>query len=443
MNVAAVLVVDGGEELAHQEVTRLLGERVGSVPRLRQCLRHAPPGCGRPYWVDDDRFEIERHLHFARVDGEGGEHGLWEYAALRACTPLQRGRPLWTAHWVNGIGDGRAALVIVAHHVVADGIGGLAVLAALADRPAIAQPAVPDHAAVAGRTVGAGQAHPAPRPAHPGARHTSPTVAELATDAWQARLDGLRHAGARARLSGAGLRALGIGRQRPRLVSHTSLNRPTGPRRRLGLVELPLEAAVSAAHRHGCTVNDVVLAAVVSAMTDVLESRGERVESLVVSVPYSSRAEAGPEQLGNRAGVVPFRIPGAGSSAQERLRSVAAQSRAQRGRPRAASAGPLGVAFRALARVGAFRLFIDHQRLVHTFVTNVRGPSRPLAFGGCEVSRVVPVAVTPGNTSVTFDVLSYAGSLGVTVVADPDALPDPAGLASRLETRLDELVAGG
>ena len=139
--------------------------------------------------------------------------------------------------------------------------------------------------------------------------------------------------------------------------------------------------------------------------------------------------------------MVPFRIPAHGASALVRLRAVTAQSQAQRGRPRAASSVPLGVAFRFLARVGAFSLFIDHQRLVNTFVTNVRGPSRAICFAGHEVSRIVPVAVTPGNTSVTFDVLSYAGWLGVTVVADPDALPDPAQLAEKVACRLDELLA--
>ena len=429
MNIAAVLVVDGGEELAHRTVTGLLGERLVSVPRLRQRLQNAPPGCGRPYWVDDDRFEVERHLHFAHVDGEPGQAGLWQYVAERACTPLRRDRPLWTVHWVNGVGAGRAAMVVVAHHVLADGIGGLAVLAALAD------PSPPP-----GRPGDASQPGLAPPAEGPALRHTVRSVGELAGEAWRTRLGALRHAAGTVRLTRAGLRDLGIGRERPQLAPRSSLNRPTGPQRRLDVVELPLEDVASAAHRHGCTVNDIVLAAVVGAVTDVLDDRGERVESLVVSVPYSSRGQATPDQLGNRTGVVPFRVPGAGATAQVRLRSVAAQSRAQRGRPRAASAAPLGLAFRSLARVGAFRLFIDHQRLVNTFVTNVRGPAQPLALGGHEVSRIVPVAVTPGNTSVTFDVLSYAGCLGVTVVADPSALPDPTELSARLSIRLDELV---
>ena len=89
-------------------------------------------------------------------------------------------------------------------------------------------------------------------------------------------------------------------------------------------------------------------------------------------------------------------------------------------------------AFRALAAVGAFQVFVDHQRLVHTFVTNVRGPAERLRVAGAEVTAVVPVAVNPGNVAVTFDVLSYAGTLGVTLVADPGLVPESAWLAERV-----------
>ena len=435
MNIAAVLVVEGGEPLAAREVTRLLDQRIVAVPRLRQRLRRAPLGCGRPYWVPDDRFDIERHLHAHAVDGFDG---LLDLAAACVCRPLPQDRPLWDAHWVTGVGDGRAALVIVAHHVLADGIGGLAVIGALTDPP--------DDRRTVGQT---GRESPAPTElstalstALPTQLPTElPTPRELAVDAWRHRLAALTGVGARARLALHGLRDLGIGVHRPRLVARTSLNRPTGPRRRVSTIEVPLARVVDAAHRHGCTVNDLVVAAVVGALTDVLADRGEAVESLVVSVPYSARRTASAGSLGNESGVVPFRVPGTGADPLDRLRRVSIQSRAQRGRPRAASAAPLGVVFRGLARIGVFRWFVDRQRLVTTFVTNLRGPAQPLHFGGCRVSRVVPVAVTPGNTAVTFDVLSYAGRLGVSVVADPVLVPDQAGVTTRLRSRLDELVA--
>ena len=53
MHVGAVLVLGTGPGFSVQDAQRLLGDRVRAVPRLRQRLRRAPPGCGRPFWADD------------------------------------------------------------------------------------------------------------------------------------------------------------------------------------------------------------------------------------------------------------------------------------------------------------------------------------------------------------------------------------------------------
>ena len=124
-----------------------------------------------------------------------------------------------------------------------------------------------------------------------------------------------------------------------------------------------------------------------------------------------------------------MRVPGVGDPAV-RLDAVVGERSRMRGAGRGGSAALLTPAFRALAAVGAFQAFVDHQRLVHTFVTNVRGPTGRLRLAGAEVTHVVPVAVNPGNVVVSFDVLSYAGELVVTLVCDPDAVPESAWLAA-------------
>ncbi|GAA1987538.1 wax ester/triacylglycerol synthase family O-acyltransferase [Terrabacter lapilli] len=417
MNIAAALLVEDGAHLDRAEVRAAVERGVASVPRLRRRLRPAPPGCGRPYWSEDERFDVSRHLTFQRVDGDTA---LWSAVAELACRRLPRDLPLWRACWITGLGAERAALVVVAHHVLADGLGGLAVLGALADGQ-VGGP--PDDSGVAG----SGGSRPSRR--------------QLAVAAWRERVESARALRARARTARAGVRDLGFGSgaPHPSLCPRTPFNRPTGPTRRITTIETPLEEVVAAGHRLGVTVNDLVLSAVARGLGDVARSRGADVDSLVVSVPYSGRSSAGVSHLGNETGVVPFRVPLA-VPADATLRAVAAASREQRTRPRAASAAPLGIAFRVLARLGVFAWFVDHQRLVNTFVTNVRGPRHPWRFCGHEVSRVVPVAVTPGNTGVTFDVLSYAGTLGITLVADPDVVPDGRHLASRVADELATLV---
>src|SRR6476620_7525124 len=126
MNIAAVLVVDDGALLRRAQVLRALEDAAAQVPRLRQQLRQVPLGCGRPYWVDDD-FDIHRHVDFRQVD----DGHLWTEVADVACHRLQSDRPRWRAVWLTGLDRDGAALVVVAHHVLADGLSGLAVLAAV------------------------------------------------------------------------------------------------------------------------------------------------------------------------------------------------------------------------------------------------------------------------------------------------------------------------
>ena len=103
----------------------------------------------------------------------------------------------------------------------------------------------------------------------------------------------------------------------------------------------------------------------------------------------------------------------------------------------------MGLAFRALGRVGLFQPFVDHQRLVNTFVTNVRGPDDVLTLRGRRIVKIIPVAITPGNVAVTFDILSYAGQVCVTIVSDPALVPDHTALAGLLGEELQALITGG
>lgn len=61
----------------------------------------------------------------------------------------------------------------------------------------------------------------------------------------------------------------------------------------------------------------------------------------------------------------------------------------------------MSILFRVLGAVGLFRLSVDHQRLVHTFETNLRGPAEPVSLAGCTVRAIVPAAVNPGNVAVS------------------------------------------
>jgi hypothetical protein len=187
-------------------------------------------------------------------------------------------------------------------------------------------------------------------------------------------------------------------------------------------------------------VNDVVLSAIAAALHRLLESRGEHVDRFVISVPFSTRRHASADDLGNQSGVIPLPVTAVGDPAQ-RLRSLAETTRAAKRAQRGASTALLGPFFRLLAAAGLYRWFIDHQRLIHTFVSNLRGPESRLSFLHCPITSIVPLSTASGNVTISFAVLSYAGSLTVTLVADPDTCSDLSGLRDALEEELGVLAA--
>ena len=261
-HIGAVFVLDAGRGLDVGSARRVLAERIRAVPRLRQRLVRPPFGCGRPVWVDDPDFDATRHVGVRRCPDPGDEQALLDVAAAVIGDPLPRSRPLWAAVFVSGLAGGRVGLVLVLHHVLADGADGLAVLARLVDG---AEP---------------GPAGVFPRPA--------PARRRLAAEAFRYRLRSFRRfpaAGRAVRTTMAG------GLPVPRAAACSILH-VTGARRRFAVARVDLVALHAAGRRHGGTVNDVLLTAVGGALHTLLERRGEQVEAFRVAVMVAGRQAA-------------------------------------------------------------------------------------------------------------------------------------------------------
>lgn len=443
MNVGALLLLD---HTSLDTLRQALEDRLQRVARFRQVLHSAPPGLGRPYWVVDPHFTVTRHLTSLALRGRIDDARLATIAAEEVTRPLPPDRPLWRAVIVAreaDEGDRRAsapesaiAVVLVMHHVLADGIGGLAVLLGLVDGATNATS--PDGA----------------KPFM--ASHSRPRWRTLFADAWTERarswkalprsLASLRSARTElttARTSRADRRSGAVPRdgsptrrqtRRQKGAAQCSINAPTGPRRAVHLAQVDLARLRDAGKSQGATVNDCLLVAVAGALEQLLDARGEHPDSLVVSVPISARRSTSNTDLGNQVGVMPVRVRLRGDSTM-RLAAVAEETKGRKSAP-GASLSLIGPLFRAAAAIGAFGWLVNRQRLVNTFLTNLRGPAESVHLAGTRVTRIVPVTITAGNVGVAFAALSYAGRLGVTVITDPDVVPEGADLALALEAQL-------
>jgi len=413
--IGAVLVLGAGAKFDVSRAEELIAQRISAVPRLRQRLVRVPPGCGRAIWVDDADFDVRRHVREVRCRYPGDQRALLDLAATVVTEPLPRSRPLWLAVFITGLADNAVALVIVVHHVLVDGIGGLAVLANLVDH-AVSQPAV----------------------AFP---RCPPSARRLAVDAvrgWLRAVLRVPAAWRRLRVSMAAGGGLAPARAAP-----CSLVQPTGPRRRFAVVRTDLANLRAAAHRHGGTVNDAVLTAIAGALYRVLVTRGESIDTIAIAVPVAGRRSATASELGNQVGPMLVTVPDAGTPS-ERIRQVAATVRARKD----SAAGPppiavLGTLFRVAAALGVYRWYMNHQRRMHTLVSHVRGPEQPITFAGAPVKAIIPAAVgEAGNITVSFEVLSYAGTVTITAIADPDRFPDLSTLTDALQVELALLTNG-
>jgi hypothetical protein len=208
------------------------------------------------------------------------------------------------------------------------------------------------------------------------------------------------------------------------------------------VVAADLAAVRELGHACGGTVNDVILAAVAGALRALLTGRGEELDPVTMTVPVSARRSDNAGALGNQVGGMMVTLRTAGGLA-DRATRAAAVTRERKRPARGTSVALLGPLFRLLAAVGFWRWFTNHQRLVHTFVTNVRGPAEPLAFAGAPIEAVLPVPATTGNVSVSFAALSYAGTLWLTVLSDPALVPDVTELTGALRRELGGMSRTG
>ena len=129
--ITAIALLDQAPD--HDRVLAKIDRGVRLIPRLRQRVVAPPFGVAPPEWIYDHNFDLNYHLRFVRAPGDGTLRDLLDLAAPMAMQGFDRARPLWEFTVVEGLADGKAAMIQKVHHAVTDGVGGIELALMLLD----------------------------------------------------------------------------------------------------------------------------------------------------------------------------------------------------------------------------------------------------------------------------------------------------------------------
>ena len=437
MHVGSLLIFEGPPP-EYADFCAHLASCLDSVPRYRQRVQRMPLDLARPIWVDDPHFSLGYHLRHTAVPAPGGDEQLRTLVGRIMSQRLDIDRPLWETWLVEGLPDGRWALITKTHHAMIDGLAGRELMEIVLDRdPGQPRPA-------------AGEWSPRPGPSRRG----------LATSgaSWLARLPWElgRAAGSAARtlrepselLRAGAVRAAGLAEVGRRAASPTSvLNGPLGPHRRWSWVSGELSAVKAVKDAAGCTVNDVVLAAIAGGFRQYLLERGEPVDELVVRslVPVSIRTDEHRGRLGNQVTAMFAELPVGIADPAQRLAAVTRQMGHLK-------SGGMAIGVESMVSAADFvpatlmtlsaRVYVKvGQRVVNTVTTNIPGPQYPLYLLGRRMLEMFPYIPVAQGVRISIGIVSYDGQLGIGATGDYDAVPDLEVLCRAIETSLQELVS--
>ena len=436
MAVGAALVFDAGPGVSRDAVARRLLDRLHLIPRYRQRLKDpAPLGLVNPVWVDDTSFDIDRHVRSATLPEPGGDAELAEWVAHRMSSRLDRSRPLWELWVVDGLGDGRVALVPKMHHALVDGVAAIDVATVLLD---------PTEKPVE---------IPAPEGAwEPRRSDRTSLVARLAATPFLRAQKVMLETANRAletspRSAAEDVRratelVAQFARTRPQ-APMTPLNHPISPDRSFALVRGDLAELKAAGKGAGGTVNDALLAVVTGMMASYLRAVSLDVEPVAL-VPVSVRRPDGQGELGNHLSTVFVDLPVGQPDPLARLRTLSA-TMAELKESAAVRAGAIMVGATGWAPPAVSDVLVRAMGGIRAFnlvVSNLPGPQQPFYLGGSRLREMFPVVpLNPGNQGLTVGILSYDGGVFFGLLADRDLEPPVAAAAAMLHDAQDELLA--
>ncbi len=426
--------------------------------------------------ADDPDFDLDYHVRRAALPRPGGLGELADLVADLASRPLDRRRPLWEFHVVEGLAGGQLALVPKVHHSILDGVSGAEVLAAFFDlspepvrapRPLFGDSASSPHAGGRGEsrpvaeepdgggcgdgTLGGPRAGRAPGPLTGELGRWRDVIGSLPAQA-DALARSVSRTVQKARdLGGHNRTTSGNAPPAPFSAPATSINRSISPHRRVAFTELPMSDIRRVREVLGGTTNDVLLTVAAGGMRRFFASRQEEpASSLVALVPVSVRNDSERDALGNRISAMLVSLAtevGDDAARHRRIRHDVGSAKEQ-----SRILGPDVVAGWAQATVPAvatrlsrwasnLRVFDRLPPIFNLIVSNVPGPDFPLYLAGARLVSMYPLGPIIEGAGVNITVFSYLDTVYVGVQGCWDLTPDITNITLGMRASLGELVS--
>ncbi|PSF05849.1 wax ester/triacylglycerol synthase family O-acyltransferase [Marinobacter fuscus] len=429
MHIGGIYLFDASglaSPLAFSTFVAYLRSRLHVSPLFRQKLRKIPFKLGRPYWIDDADFSVERHLAHVSLGARGTQQGLMTLASKILEERLRQDRPLWHITFVDGFSietpEGEKAgfaLIVKLHHAAIDAFSGEEIMAKLLEYSPTPRPIPP------------------PQPWHPGEPPSEERIALQASA--NVLKTPLQLASLAYSAAGATTRGL-IQRQLHKIplslpvftAPHSPFNRQITANRRIvsASIELARLKAIKSA-LGGVTLNDVVLGLCAETLRVYLTRANVAVDrSLVAMTPISVRSSSLRRATGNQMSAMLLDLATIEPDPARRIRKIHQNAVSSEPYREAIAADRLTELVPSTLLALSARLYSEfqvaqrYQPLFNLPITNVPGPQVPLYLQGTRLIQQFNSAPLFDSLGMVIVAVSYQGQLTLNFTLCPDVVPD-------------------
>ena len=406
------------ESLYHEAIAQ-----TDVAPLFRRTPYRSIATLGQWAWREDDQIDLEHHIRHSALPRPGRIRELLALASRLHGSLLDRHRPLWETHLIEGLEDGRFAVYSKVHHAMMDGVSALRMLErTLSPDPDARDVPMPFNTLPR-----------RPRPESDG-NNLVKTGADVVTDVvgltprlLKLAYDALRD------------QAAVLPGQAPRSM----LNVPITGSRRFAAQSWDLARMKAVGRAVDATLNDVILAMCAGALRDYMLGQDALPDSpLVAMTPVSLRTEDD-DDVGNAVGATLVSLATDLSDDEARMLAIRQSARDAK----ASLAGLSQLQVTALSAAVMAPLLVNtvlrtHHLLRPAFnvvISNVRGPAHPLYWNGARLDGMYPMSIPINGQALNITITSYDGRAPFGLTGCRRSLPHMQRLLNGLDDALNGL----